>query len=306
MRIYSSLVHRIKLIDYRIYLLLILCCISMLVMHYSFYSNGYIEWLLEYTEVVNLFAVVFDVSFLLVVFLSLIRGPLKGAIAFVYVLTLVWSFVNIFYGRFFYQYLPLSAISEVSSLGEGLVLESALSGFRWQDVLFIMSVVLFMIVYRQTPKVMLEWKSIFRVLIVPVVSLLMTFAVYTAYHFIHPHYRYNIPLYQFRLKEFLYDAVGGGTPNLVHFQTGSVRVGVSELVDLFVDTKLTNEQQQQILDFYSDNRGRYTDNLRNPEIRNVIFILLESFLSSPIDLVENGKEITPFLNAPEKGFNSLL
>ena len=297
MKLIRYLYSRVKSIDFRVCLLLALTCANLLFMHYSFYVDGYLEWLLQYSEVVNLFAVVFDVSFILFINLVFFRGRLKAAVSITFAFTLIWSFVNVFYGRFFYQYLPLSAISEAKSLGEGLVFKSALSGFCWLDVFFVISTILFILIYRRTPKIQLGWHSIFKLLIVPVISLLITFAVYTAYHFIHPHYRNNLPLYTFRLKEFLYDAVSGGTPNLSHYQTGSVRVAIYEIFDLFVDKELTAEQRREIESVYQDRIARFTNHQRNPEIRNVIFILLESFLSTPIDLVEDGKEITPFLNS---------
>ena len=49
--------------------------------------------------------------------------------------------------------------------------------------------------------------------------------------------------------------------------------------------------------YYSNHSKRSSNHQRNPNIKNVMFILLESFLSAPIDLEVDGKEITPFLNS---------
>ena len=114
---------------------------------------------------------------------------------------------------------------------------------------------------------------------------------YSAYHFVHPHYRNNWELYKFRAEEFLFDSVRGGTPNLAHFQTGCIRVALFEIYDMLHETTLTSEQRGQIEKYYGDHSMRITHHQRNHKIKNVIFILLESFLSDPIDLEVNGKEI---------------
>ena len=132
---------------------------------------------------------------------------------------------------------------------------------------------------------------------------MISFMYYQLFVFVHPHYRNNWELYKFRAKEFLFDSVRGGTPNLAHFQTGCIRVALYEIYDMLHVTRLTAEQKNQIEDYYQDHSLRATHHQRNPNIKNVIFILLESFLSAPIDLKVDGKEITPFLNSLKRDSN---
>ena len=290
-------------IRYTVFFLFLLSMLNLLFMHYFFYFNGYLEWTWMYSIIINLCSVVFDVSVLLILFLLLFKGKFKPAILCSYILTLVWSFVNVVYGRFFFQYMSLSAIGEAHSLGDGLVVNSIMSAFHSYDFFYVLSIIYFFFLYHRTSPSRLHKSGLLRIVAVTVLSVLMTFLAYSTYHFVHPHYRNNWELYKFRAKEFLFDSVRGGTPNLAHFQTGCIRVALYEIYDMSHVTELTAEQKNQIEDYYQDHSLRATHHQRNPNIKNVIFILLESFLSAPIDLKVDGKEITPFLNSLKRDSN---
>lgn len=266
-------------------------------MHYFFYFKGLLEWTWIYSEIVNLCGVTFDVFVIVLISLLLLRGRLKPALAVAQGLTLLWSFVNVMYGKFFFQYMPLSAICEANGLGDDLVINSIMSAFYWYDIFYLLSAIGFLLIYKKTKPYKSKTLENRIMLSFPFASILVTFVVYSAFHFVHPHYRNNWELFKFRAIEFLYDPVRGGTPNLAHFHTSSIRILFYELYVLFHVTELTAEQIRHIEDFYKDYSFRTTDHPHNPKIKNVIFILLESFLSSPIDLKIDGKEITPFLNS---------
>ena len=278
-------------------MLIVIPMLNLLFMHYFFYFRGLLEWTWMYSEVINLCGVVFDVSVLTIIFLFIFGGRLKIAIAITQILTLLWSFVNVMYGKFFFQYMTLSAIGEAHGLGDGLVVNSIMSAFYWYDVYYLFSIIIFLAAYIRTEPYRMQIKQMLRLLYIPIGSIILVFVAYSSYHFVHPHYRNNWDLYKFRAQEFLYDSVRGGTPNLAHFQTGCVRVILFELYDMLNDMELTEQQRKQIVNYYSDHSLRSTNHERNPKIKNVIFILLESFLSAPIDLIVDGKEITPFLNS---------
>lgn len=290
-------------IRYTVFFLFLLSMLNLLFMHYFFYFNGYLEWTWMYSIIINLCSVVFDVSVLLILFLLLFKGKFKPAILCSYILTLVWSFVNVVYGRFFFQYMSLSAIGEAHGLGDGLVVNSIMSAFHSYDFFYVLSIICFFFLYHRTSPSRLHKSGLLRIVAISVLSVLMTFMAYSTYHFVHPHYRNNWELYKFRAKEFLFDSVRGGTPNLAHFQTGCIRVALYEIYDMLHVTRLTAEQKNQIEDYYQDHSLRATHHQRNPNIKNVIFILLESFLSAPIDLKVDGKEITPFLNSLKRDSN---
>jgi lipoteichoic acid synthase len=256
-----------------------------------------------YSEIINLFGVVFDISILMIVFLLITGGRFKITMAIIQVITLLWSFVNVMYGKFFFQYMSLSAFGEAHGLGDGLVVNSILSAFYWYDLFYVFSFIFFIVAYNKKESFIIGKECVLRFFLIPIGSIILTFVAYSAYHFIHPHYRNNWDLYMFRAKEFLYDSVRGGTPNLAHFQTGCVRVVLFELYDMLHVMELSEEQKKQIETYYSDYSLRTTNHLRNPDIKNVIFILLESFLSNSIDLKVDNKEVTPFLNSLKRNPN---
>ena len=283
--------------NYKNKYLIIFPMLNLLFMHYYFYFSDILEWTWVYSEITNLCGVVFDVSILLIVSLLIVGGRLKPAFAITQMLTLIWSFANVMYGKFFFQYMSLSAFGETHGLGDDLVINSVMSAFCWYDLFYLISAICFILVYRRVKPDRYQYKMILRLFVIPVITVLLTIAVFSTYHFIHPHFRNNWELYKFRVKEFLYDSIQGGTPNLAHFQTGCIRVALFEIYDMLHVTELTSEQRKQIEEYYMDHSRRTTHHQRNPQIKNVIFILLESFLSAPIDLEVDGKEITPFLNS---------
>lgn len=269
---------------------------NLLFMHYYFYVNNFIEWTWLYSKVINLCAITFDVSVMFLLCLLVVKRNMKLALLMIQVVTLAWAFVNVVYGRFFFQYLPLSVIQETSGLGNSLVINSILPEFHWYDSYFIFTSICFFLIYKKTTDRRIDIKVMVRLIVIPLMSVVISIVAYSAYHFAHPRYRNNSDLYFFRIKELLYDSSCGGTPNLAHFQTGSLRVACFEIYDLLKTTNLTSKEKKEINDVATDYSLRTTHHPRNPEIRNVIFVLLESFLSEPIGLVVDGKEITPFLN----------
>ena len=133
----------IKNIRFNSIIVVILPMLNLLFMHYYFYFNGYLEWTWMYSIMINLCSVVFDVSILLILFMLLVKGNFKIAVLLSYILTLIWSFVNVVYGRFFFQYMSLSAIGEAHGLGDGLVINSVMSAFHWYDLFYLLSAIIF-------------------------------------------------------------------------------------------------------------------------------------------------------------------
>lgn len=289
-----------RYIRINIFILIFLPVLNLLFMHYYFYLNGYLEWTWKYSTIINFISVVFDVSILYIFFLLIFKGSVKFSFLFSYIFTLVWSFVNVVYGRFFFQYMSLSAICEAHGLGDGFVINSVMSAFQWHDFFYLLSFLCFFFFYRRMRSFRFCFCNVLRLVVIPFLSVLFTLFIYSVYHFVHPRYRNNWELYKNRTLELLYDSIRGGTPNLDHFQTGCIRVAIFELYDMFHVTTLTAEQKNQIEMYYLDHSMRITNHQRNPNVKNVIFILLESFLSAPIDMKVDGREITPFLNSLKK------
>jgi lipoteichoic acid synthase len=85
-------------------------------------------------------------------------------------------------------------------------------------------------------------------------------------------------------------------PNWTVFHKGFFRKMVLEQFTRNKVVKLTKEQVLEIEKEYLDHSQRITQRTASDSIQNLIFILVESYLSVTSDLIVDGKEITPNLN----------
>ena len=140
--------------------------LNLLFMHYFFYFNKFLEWTWLYSGLINLCSVIFDVFCVFFLSLIIVRGRLKPAVVITQFVTLIWSLINVVYGRFFFRYMPISALKEANGLGDNLVLRNILSGLNWYDLFYVVSVVCFFFLYRKTRKVQLIRTQIVRMLLI--------------------------------------------------------------------------------------------------------------------------------------------
>lgn len=283
-------------------LLLLMSIFNLWVMHLYFALNGYIEHgPFSYSYFTNFCTLIIDISISLFVFLCLSQRRLRISLYLTYFLTLIWSFCNVFYGRFFYHYLTLSAIGQSGGLTDAVVIKSMIAGFRWSDVYYLISLLLFLyfVIHPKTKEVQLSWRKSLRILSFPVISLLTILLIYSSYHIIKPETRGNIILYKFRLTQLVFNPTKSRNTylNETTYNAGVLRTILSELQEMIISHELTKEQRQNIIREYKHYDQRSTNHAINSQIKNVVFILLESFLSVSSDLVVNGKRVTPFLDS---------
>ena len=289
-------------------LLAILCMLNFLFMHYFFVTNLMIEMSVYlFAFLTNFFSCIFDLSILFLICWGILKFNIRNALIFLFILSWVISFVNVFYGRFFMQYIPLSAFSQVGSITDGIVVDSIMSGFKWWDIYYLLSFIVFLIVIvrMRHQKVHSNRKQIVLMLFLPILAIVGIFLSYSAYHFAKPDCRYNFELFKARINELIIEpeSCKDSFPNGIRFQSGLLRPFLAELVESFSPYNLTDEQRESIKKEYMNLNDRTTDHVRNPEIRNVIFLLLESFMSSTSELEVDGKYITPFLDSLKRSEN---
>ena len=283
-----------------IVLLFALSVINLLFMHAFFRYGGYLGlWPYAYSAPVNFFVTVMDVSLLLLFFLLITWGRIRMSLSFCFFFTLIWSFVNVFYGSFFSQYLPLSAIKQIGSLTDGLVVDSMLAGLRWLYCFYLLSICIYFVIIRKTPQLRLSRKMCLGFISLPLICLFCVFAIYTGYHFAHPTMRHNMELYKSIVRGAFVapEDTKNSFPNDTRYHTGVLRILFSDIKDLFYNRELTQDEKNMVSNVYLTNEGRVSDHEINEKLQNVIFIVLESFLSASLDLKVDGKEITPFLNS---------
>jgi hypothetical protein len=104
----------------------------------------------------NVFSCLIDATFFFLLSMLLTKGRVKGALLLTFVLTALLSFCNVLYSRFFGHYLPNLAFLQVGNLYDNDVMGSVLTGFRWQDLFYILWAVLFGWLYKRNNKVELK------------------------------------------------------------------------------------------------------------------------------------------------------
>lgn len=283
-------------------LVIILCMLNFLFMHYFFVINLLIETnVYLFSFPVNFFSCIFDLSILYLLFWFISKFNNKKALILLFIVSWCISFINVFYGRFFMQYIPLSAFAQAGSLTDGIVVDSILSGFKWWDLYYPITfiVFIFVVVKIDKQKNSFSWKQMILKILLPILALLGVLISYTTYHVAKSDCRPNFELYQIRINELIIEPekTKDSSPNGIRFQSGLIRPFLAELKDIFFPYELTNEQCESIKKEYQILDGRTTAHNRNQEIRNVVFLLLESFMSSTSELEINGKYITPFLDS---------
>lgn len=275
--------------------------LNLLFLHYYFVLKGlYYSKMYLFTPVLNLLSVLSDVSCILFLLIILTGKRLKQSLHLCFLITLLWSFANCLYGRFFFAPISLSSIQQSCNLFDGIVIHSMLSGLETIDIYFCCIIIIYVAIcqYTKSATFYVGWKKVFTILSFPLCSLIISTVIYSLYHFTSPHQRNHPERFYSQLNEFIINPFiwKNGAPVNVHFLSGSIRFIISDIIDEYKSYKLSENDIKTIKNEYLDYSKRKSEHIINKELKNVIFILLESFLSSSSDLIINGKEITPFLN----------
>ena len=247
----------------------------------------------------NLLACLIDVTFILLVSLLITLRRLRASLVITFVITLLWSFCNVFYARFFHQYLSWSSIGLAGNLSDPIVLDSMTAGFRLIDIYYPLAIILFCWIYFRSKHHDVKSKSLRTLSYIWSCGLLISLTVHGVYAF-HPHIGI---VYELEKTVFTPAKMDSMWPNWTVYHKGFFR-------KLFVDQlkrkskiELTKEQEAAIEKEYSDHSQRITGRTAPNNIQNVIFILVESYLSVTSDLVVDGQEITPNLNKLKRDSN---
>lgn len=282
------------------WLLLAIACIfsNVLFMHYYIFATCRLEYPLSaFYFFYNLFGCAFDVSVVYALCYLLSGMRLRASLVTTYILLLVWSFCNVMYSRFFGQYLSWSAICQAGNLGDGLVTQSVLTGFRWADLWFVANVPLFYACARRITKRKMSRSFTIGYVTLSLSVLVLGLSVQFVDCWRKSHaislsfYRHTVDNAHLNLSRLSTE------PKVTQFVRGSIRGIMFKVVhDMFVDTHLTDNQRDEIRAYYTDYSERDVYAGEAPEYKNVIFIVVESLLAEVSDLKVDGKEITPCLN----------
>lgn len=277
---------------------LFLCGLNLIFMHYVLFQTCHLDAALDFAFFVdNFVGVCFDVLlvFFVVYWVSLKKS--KVALSICFVVTWLWSLSSVMYSRFFYHYLSLSAVWQGGALADDLIVQCIKANVHLIDLFYPCAAVLFAIIIKknQFDTSSYFWKRVF-------IGFFLIIVIDMGAHAIHclsnSKLRY-MSYYTHRLySNHFVEHLNYSAPILAHFLRGEVRtLGAELLMDMRGNIELSERQMADIQRLAAKGKESLL-NIENPNFKsNVIFILVESYMSFTSDLIVDGKEITPFLNS---------
>lgn len=265
-------------------------------MHYYLLCANYIENEINCTTIVdNILGVVIDVTVLFLFSYLMAWKRLKTGLTITFFVSLLWSFSNVLYSRFFHHYISLSAIEQGSTLFDTEMIRCILDGLRWTDLYYIFIACLFFILIKRAYPIK---RPITKVFIILMIMMGIDVCSYLVYCTITPEYR-HIGFFMHRIEHRqLSNHLYLCSPNNAVFRRGCIRTLFREcILNLNGTIELTVEQKRQIEKEIEKAKSGISEEHKRITKDNVIFILVESYMSFTSDMKVNGREVTPFLNS---------
>ena len=282
-----------KLINPVFLVLFLMSVVNLLFMHHYFLQTIGLEvGFFKSSLVDNLIACLLDVTVIFFVSWLITLRRVKTSLAITFVITLILSFVNAFYARFFHQYLNWSSMGQAGNLSDTSVINSMLAEFHAIDLFYPIMAVLFTWIYIRSRRNNITIKSLKTIILTWLICATLGVFAHALYIF-HPIYGV---VYALEKTMFTPEKMDSMWPNWTVFHKGFFRKLVVDQLTRDSEVKLTKEQEEEIEKAYSDHSLRVTNRTAPDNIKNIIFILVESYLSVTSDLVVDGKEITPNMN----------
>lgn len=283
----------------RLIALLCLCMLNLLYMHNYIILTCQVEDVVEWTSWIdNICRVFFDVWIIFSLFLLLTRGRTNLSILITFYITLTWAYANILYSRFFYHYVSLSAIRETGAIMDPLVYKSVVTGLSWTDLLLPIIVIVFHVIYRRHLCFVNNINCYLRKsLTLFVLLFLLNLVAHLIFCSLDPSLRYlsyferRIGMRLFGQNHLL------ALPIYANFHNGSIKSLTIEAMLESQGNTMLNKEQRSLIEEELRNSLESLTYMENAKIRNVIIILVESYMSFVTDMTVDGREVTPYLNA---------
>jgi len=240
----------------------------------------------------NVISCFLDATVFFLLGLLMTKGRVRQGLLMAFIIAIIVSFCNVLYSRFFYHYMPTLAILQTGNLIDGMVLQSILAGFSLYDLCYILFIALFSWLYKRYDNHTLKTKYLRTLGIVWGILLSMTAGFIAVLAAVHDP-SLEISYTRFSPIRIQYTQA----PNNMTFRSGIVRRVIVCYDDLLQkDLELEESEKAEIEQEYTNYSKRTVSAPTVKEGMNLIFIIVESYLSVTSDLVVDGKEITPFLN----------
>ena len=229
---------------------------------------------------INVLVTILDVSIVALILLGLTKGRVKFSLSMVFLVSWLWSFVNVIYIRFFYHYLTASTISQIDSLADSLVIDSVLASLKWIDFFYVVSFCVFLGLIKKRFYVHCNLKLILSFVLPPVFSLFLVFLILTINHFSSSYGLSDMKSYKSMLSNVLWNPQTRKklAPDETVYHAGVIRIIVSDIYDQFVQVKMSDEERDMINEECANIDNRVSGHVANAQVKNVLFLVLESFL----------------------------
>ena len=227
-----------RYINIKFLVLFIMSLMNLWFVHYYFLQTIELEVVCFKSSLIdNFIACLLDTSVILLFAWIITLRRLRLSLAITFIITLIWSFCNAFYARFFHQYLSWSSIGQAGNLTDGAVIDSMLAGFEWSDLYYPLIAILFAWYFVRTWHHDLTVKSLRTTITIWLCSLMIGLAAHSLYFF-HPKYGF---VYALEKTMFTPAKMDSMWPNWTFFHKGFIRKLVIDQLSHESKIELTKE-----------------------------------------------------------------
>lgn len=285
---------RLQNLDFIVLFLLLVSCLVEL--HSQVFPYSAITRKLDYAYV---YAYPFvDVAILLSICSLFCLFRRRATFILSFILVLLWYVLNVAYSRLFNQYFPLHALGEYKNLDFTLICDYITVITKVNDILVFVYIILFLGIIFLSRKHEPNKLSTKVMMLLPIIACLtIKFLVspivdYIKYR-IQPDFGFSInysmnPFSKELLNQYCYDRECAiASHGIFRTQFGCELLLSTDGIQLGEDRiqKIDNFIKQDV-SFNSNEKTR----------KNIVFIIVESFLSIPSDMFVGGEAVTPVLN----------
>lgn len=246
--------------------------------------------------------VVFDVLILYSIFLLFLKKGIKLLII-PFIISTIYILINVAYSRYFETYLPLSLYLEYNNLN-GLS-SNIYDAFAWTDTFLLITTTIVFIGYIRFVKVcrcefkanlyvFFIWIALMGVTIIPVYNKYKKENLRLKEHFLELNDNRTV------FTTFLDDVKSDWrhSNKNAFFNFGLFVNLIMDCIEATNENNFDSQIQEQFPYLYSSD---YIS-MGSSKCKKIILIIMESFSSFPIDLIVDGKEITPNINCLKNNF----
>ena len=274
-----------------------LSAMNLFIMHYYILCTASMDDETNFTRFFdNILGIAIDLSFVfsLAYFITLKRQKATAIILFT--CTFLWSLSNIIYSRFFHHYISFSAIEQGDNLFNAFMFDCLINGLRWTDLIYIIIFLLFLYLVKRN--IFNTKRPLCAILSILFIFLIMDLVGYVIYCSLRPEHRYIRFLTDRIEARHFSNNIQLCNPNVASFRRGSIRALTTEIyINHKGILKLSQEQSFEIKNWIEHQKELHKSCNKLPKPQNIIFIIIESYMSFVGDIKIDGKEVTPFLNS---------